>query len=174
MSEELKPCPAKSEEYRRRSEGHKKHGHTMGRVYSHTYHSWQAMLARCRYPERDVEQKHGARGIRVCERWGSFESFLQDMGERPVGMTLDRYPDNDGDYKPGNCRWATPVEQSRNRRNAKLTFESAVDVALARIAGEPCKSIASRFGISESLPREIVKGRAWKDALAAAMEMQHG
>ncbi len=129
------------------------------------------MLARCRYPDRDTEAKHVNRGIKVCARWQSFEAFLEDMGERPVGLTLDRWPDNDGDYEPSNCRWASPRDQARNRRNKKLDFASAVEVAIARLNGETCKSIAARFGISESLPREIVKGRTWPDALAKAKEI---
>lgn len=145
-----------------------KHGHTRGHVYSSTYQSWQSMLARCRYPERDTKCKHVGRGIIVCERWRSFENFLADMGERPDGKTLDRHPDNNGNYEPGNCRWATPVEQSRNRRNARLTFESAKAVAARMLRGEMAARVAADFDISESLPREILKGRTWKDALAAA------
>lgn len=151
-----------------------RHGHTIGKQYSPTYHSWQAMLARVRYVDRDTEQKHAARGIAVCERWQMFESFLADMGERPAGMTLDRYPDNDGNYEPTNCRWATPIDQARNRRNARLTFETATEVACRRLRGESCKALAGEFGISESLPREIVRGRTWKDALAAAKEILAG
>lgn len=150
-----------------------RHGHTLGREYSPTYHSWQAMLARCRYPERDKERKHVNRGIVVCEKWKTFENFLADMGERPVGTSLDRR-NNDGNYEPGNCRWATPSEQARNRRNAKLNLETATAVAVARLRGEPCRAIAERFGISEALPREIVKGRTWPDALAAAKEIVGG
>lgn len=150
-----------------RSLAHCRHGHTMGRVYSPTYHSWQAMLARCRYADRDTDNKHVGRGIAVCARWRTFDNFLADMGERPAGMTIER-ENNDGNYEPGNCRWATPVEQARNRRNARLTYDNAVQVALARLRGETCPSLAARYNISESLPREIVKGRTWRDASAEA------
>lgn len=147
-----------------------RHGHTVGRVYSPTYHSWQAMLARTRYVERDVEAKHAARGITVCARWQSFDAFLADMGERPSGHTLDRI-NNDGDYEPGNCRWATPREQARNRRNRRLDLEDAIAIAVRLLNGERSSLIAADYGISESLPRAIVAGRCWPDALAAAKEM---
>ena len=166
-AQELKPCLT---EYERRSLGHTRHGHTKGRVYSPTYQSCQAMLARCRYLARDTHKKHAGRGITVCQEWEEFDIFLQDMGERPTGTTLDRI-DNDQGYSPSNCRWATPTEQARNRRNARMTFDTAVDVALARFRGETCKSIADRFGCSESLPREIAKGRCWKDAREKALAM---
>jgi hypothetical protein len=125
------------------------------------------MLARCRYPERDKSRKYVGRGIGMHAAWLDFSVFLQDMGERPDGMTLDRV-DNDGDYTPQNCRWATSSQQARNRRNARLNFESAVVVAMRRLGGERAADIAADFGISESLPREIVRGRTWPDALVEA------
>lgn len=153
-----------------RQKGHFHHGHKLNGVASPTYYSWQSMLARCRYIARDVEKKHAGRGIVVCEQWKSFESFLADMGERPAGTTLDRR-DNDKDYTPDNCRWSTPREQARNTRKSKLTFETATEVAVRRLRGEDASSIAADYGISESLPREIAKGRTWPDALARAKEI---
>lgn len=144
------------------------HGHTIGRDYSPTWRSWQCMLARCRYPDRDPDKKYIGRGITVCRRWLSFVNFLADMGERPKGKTIDRYPNKNGNYQPGNCRWATPKEQARNRRNARLTYDQAVEVAKRRLSGESARKIAADFGTSESLPREIAKGRSWQDALAQA------
>lgn len=92
------------------------HGHDRVGQRSGTYHSWCSMLTRC-YNEKHVHwEDYGGRGIRVCKRWlNSFENFLADMGERPKDKTLDR-KNNDGDYKPSNCRWATRKQQTQNQR----------------------------------------------------------
>jgi hypothetical protein len=81
------------------------------------YRSWTSMLERCRNAKRHNYHRYAERGIGVCERWQeSFLNFYADMGERPAGTSLDRI-DNTKGYSPDNCRWATPVEQSRNRDN---------------------------------------------------------
>ena len=81
-----------------------------------TYVCWSNMLARCTNPKRRDFKNYGGRGISVCERWRSFENFLADMGEKPPKLSLDRV-DNDENYGPDNCRWATQKQQVLNRRN---------------------------------------------------------
>jgi len=74
------------------------------------------MKQRCLDPGCTTYPRYGAVGVNVCERWLTFEKFLEDMGERPSGKTLDRYPDKTGNYEKSNCRWATYKEQANNRR----------------------------------------------------------
>lgn len=94
-----------------------KHGHATKGI-TPTYHTWASMLARCENPNNTRYADWGGRGIRVCDRWHDFRNFLSDMGEKPKAHSIDRI-NNDGNYEPGNCRWATMREQNRNRRNTK-------------------------------------------------------
>ena len=96
-----------------------KHGHHRRHNGRHTpsptYISWAGMLTRCRNSKQRCYTNYGGRGITVCKRWLTFKNFLADMGERPAGLTLDRI-NNDGNYEPKNCRWATLKEQRNNQR----------------------------------------------------------
>src|ERR1700730_4895282 len=99
----------------------KTHCHARPGKVSRTYSSWRAMIERCERPTNNVFKYYGALGVKVCERWrDSFESFLADMGERPDGTTLDRFPDGKGNYEPDNCRWATSKQQNRNSSRCHL------------------------------------------------------
>jgi hypothetical protein len=82
---------------------------------SETYVTWGSMLQRCNNPNSSNFFKYGGRGITVCERWFKFEHFFKDMGERPKGLTLERI-NNEKGYVLENCKWASPIEQSRNQR----------------------------------------------------------
>lgn len=105
------------------------------RTNTSAYWRWKAMIQRCTNPRNRAWKDYGGRGIVVCERWRSFESFYADMGDPPAGVTLDRI-DVDGDYEPGNCRWATISRQSRNKRGTRIVSIRGRSQSLADWADE--------------------------------------
>lgn len=105
---------------------HLKHGHTVGSMHTRVYSCWHGIIQRCTNPKASGYRRYGGRGIQVCDRWReSFDNFLADMGDPPTpAHSIDRYPDKDGHYEPGNCRWATPKEQGNNTNaNRLLTYD---------------------------------------------------
>jgi len=95
------------------------HGHSKRKGWTQEYRSWTKIFQRCYNPKCKNFHDYGGRGITVCERWLQFENFIADMGNKPTPKhSLDRI-NNDGNYEPGNCRWATHTEQMRNRRPFK-------------------------------------------------------
>ena len=94
-----------------------------GRSHTRTYNVWRAMLNRCNDPKNKRYARYGGRGIAVCERWMDLEKFIEDMGEAPDGLQLDRI-DNDGPYDPSNCRWVT---QQANRENRPPIRMATID-----------------------------------------------
>ena len=130
---------------------------THGMSSTATYRVWRGLLSRCRNPSVKGYKDYGGRGIKVCDRWLSFESFLQDMGKRPAGKSIDRIDPN-GDYEPNNCRWATADEQQSNKRsNVFVEIDGVVRTQSQwqRILGVPYSTLSLR----------ISKGMSPKDAL---------
>lgn len=97
--------------------------HKHGGVGTTEYRIWKSMITRCENPNAKHFFRYGGRGIKICARWrNSFADFLADVGKRPSAQySIDRYPDNDGDYEPGNVRWATASQQRLNQRRVTET-----------------------------------------------------
>jgi hypothetical protein len=135
-----------------------KHGHALRGHRSRTYKVWRSMIDRCTLPSCKDYRNWGGRGIAVCDFWRVFDNFLADMGEAPVGMTLDRR-DNERGYSKKNCRWATSKEQGNNRRsNHRLTY-----------GGETMTLTewAERTGLGKAALRyRVASGWSIKDALS--------
>jgi hypothetical protein len=106
---------------------------THGMSKTREYSSWSAMRARCTNPKAHQYIYYGERGITIADRWNSFEAFYSDMGPRPPKTTLDRI-ENDGNYEPGSCRWATRREQRRNRRDTKKVSMHGRTISVAEAA----------------------------------------
>jgi hypothetical protein len=127
--------------------GNTTHGRSAG---SKTYTCWRNMKSRCLNPNNKDFSLYGGRGIKVCDRWLTFEGFLADMGTIPDGMTLERV-NRDGDYQLSNCKWSTRTEQANNRSsNHVITFSSRTQTAT---------QWASELGIKRrTLLRRIERG----------------
>lgn len=101
-----------------------------------SYITWTAMKQRCLNQKHPFFFNYGGRGIEICERWRySFEAFLEDMGPRPPGMTIER-KDSDGNYEPGNCRWATRKEQNNNTKTNRIICYNGKSYTVAQLAEE--------------------------------------
>lgn len=111
-----------------------------------TYNSWAQMRSRCNSPTHPRYADWGGRGIAVCERWASFDAFLEDMGERPPGTTLERL-DNDGNYEPGNCAWVSSARQGRNKRSTRLTQAKVLEIVALLPLSPSIQAIAEETGI---------------------------
>ena len=122
--------------------------------------AWREMVDRCINPLNKDYNSYGGRGITVCAQWRfSFSTFLQDMGERPYGMTIERV-DNNGNYEPSNCIWISRKEQSRNRRTTKFFTHNGITLSMKEWAKElyiPYPTLVSRIAVGLTFEKAITK-----------------
>lgn len=128
------------------------------------YKVWWSMIDRCTNPDSQSWKDYGGRGISVCDRWMIFENFVADMGNKPIGLSIDRI-DNNGNYEKTNCRWATNKQQQVNRRVAKiLTFNGQT---------KPASEWAKDYGmVYESLMTRLWRGWSIERALTTPVRKQ--
>ena len=143
---------------------------THGMSYSPEYDVWDGMKRRCGDPASKDYERYGAKGITVSPRWlESFENFYADMGPRPSPLhTIDRI-DNNGNYEPGNCRWATKEEQANNRSSNTLhnyQGQQKTTAELAKIAGMLPATLHQRLSngmsLEEAMEKPVAPRRPWK------------
>lgn len=139
-----------------------------GMYGTRTYESWAKMKQRCLNPKTDHYADYGGRGITVCDKWHTFEGFFEDMGVRPEGMSLDRWPEVNGNYCKDNCRWATQEQQVRNQRTSVITEEKVRWLRALLTAKSPSvtnaefyRRVAPTFGCSVATVKSILQGRNW-------------
>lgn len=128
---------------------------------SRAYQIWASMKQRCFNPKSIGWRNYGAKGITVCDRWLLFDNFLADMGEPKPGQSIDRFPNNTGNYEPGNVRWATAKQQARNRRNTVLEDHEPAQIRWLFELGYSQKEIVAFFGVCASTVSNVVGGRTW-------------
>ena len=137
----------------------RRHGKSKTRVHM----AWCSMHARCSNPSVDSFSEYGGRGIKVCDRWKSFENFYADMGNPPDGMSLDR-KDTNGNYEPANCRWATLIQQARNKRTSLFLTHAGqtlhinewaerLEIGAATIRSRLHREYPVEFVLMKTLPR---------------------
>ena len=134
-----------------------KHGHWAHPLYG----TWRHMLDRCENHNNPAYRNYGGRGIKVCERWHDIAAFISDMGSRPTAAMLERV-NNNGNYEPSNCVWASATAQSRNRRYTKLSEERAEEIRAGKSRGIKRKQLAVMYGVSEATVKKIWSGAYWK------------
>ena len=122
------------------------------------YPTWHTMMARCYKPTTAKYARYGGRGIIVCERWHDPRAFVEDIGARPPGSSLDRI-NNDGPYSPENCRWATVDQQARNRPQAKMTDAQRDRIWSLYCANMTPTQIAASMGIRLSWAKNVIQIR---------------
>jgi len=133
------------------------HGHST--KITKTYRTWKNMLQRCGNPKNKSYNNYGGRGIKVCDRWlHSFENFLDDMGEAPERLTIER-ENNNGNYEPGNCVWTTRKEQNYNTRRNLTQLKVQVIKKLLKESSLMQKDVAEIFGVHRSTIYNIRIGR---------------
>ena len=152
-----KSCGCLARETARKLLTGNKHRQTHKGTGTPTYKTWQSMKGRCLVENHIEYKRYGGRGFAICERWLAFENFLADMGERPEGCSVDRIDPN-GNYEPGNCRWATDKEQARNRRSSRFLTVDGITKTVAEWSEH--KDAAKAFNIYNRLDL------GWSDAEA--------
>jgi hypothetical protein len=149
------------------------------KIQPRLYGVWQSMRRRCLTPTSNAYKDYGGRGISICPQWDDYATFERDMGERPHGTSIDRR-DNDGNYEPGNCRWATKKTQLRNQRRTRYVTIDGVRykaIELSELSGLKTDTIVDRaaggFTYAQCIaPPHSTISEAWQAGIRKAIAVR--
>jgi len=132
-----------------------------GLTNSKEYRVWDSMVRRCHNKNHKAYKNYGARGITVCDKWRKFDGFIEDMGFKEDGLSIERI-DNSVGYAKENCKWATMTEQARNRRTTKLDIEKVSEIKTMLKNGVSQSIIAQKFSVSRGNISHIAQRDTWR------------
>lgn len=140
-----------------------RHGEAYRGLETSEYKSWRSMMSRCYTISNTHFKDYGDKGIKVCQRWHDYDSFIEDMGRKPSSKHTIGRKDHNKDYEVTNCEWQTRTEQGRVSKRVKLTLVKAREIRMLYDKGYSLNDLAREFQIDRSTVQQVTSRKTWKE-----------